>query len=169
MRSTPSYAPGFPPQGVEQISGPLPGEKRTTPATALAEYATASPALLCPCCRGHLIRTWRRPGDRVLNFFVALHRYRCQAHHCRWEGNIRRARASPSAAHGDHDPLDQTPGRTVPVTFVACMLLSLAAAAVVFVAAQPDWMPSMLMAISDAGSKTASASAAITPVASKGP
>jgi hypothetical protein len=166
MRSTPSYDPGFRPQGVEPISGTGMDEDWNTPATAPAEHATAP---LCPCCQGRLLRTWRRPGDRILNFFVALHRYRCQEHHCRWEGNIRRSRTSPSATQGNHAPLDQTQDRTVPVTFVACMLLSLAAATVVFVAAHTDWMPSMLMAISDAGPETVSASAAITPVASKSP
>jgi len=100
---------------------------------------------------------------------VALHRYRCQAHHCRWEGNIRRSRSSPSTDHSDHDPLDLKPGRTVPLTFVACMVLSIAAVGIVFVAAHTDWMPSMSLAIPDAGSDTASASAAITPVSSKGP
>jgi hypothetical protein len=35
--------------------------------------------------------TWHRPADRLASKLVPLHRYRCQAPACQWEGN-RRAR-----------------------------------------------------------------------------
>lgn len=170
MRPTPQPDPGLSPQVAAHDTGKLADADRDTPATGLAAHAAAPAAPRCPSCRSRLLRTWRLPSDRILNFFVALYRYRCHAHHCRWEGNICKSRAWPFHAHNDQYPLDREAGRTVPRTFVACMQLSVAAAAVVFVAAHTDWMPSESMAISQAGSEPASVSAVagITPVASKG-
>lgn len=43
----------------------------------------------CPRCDGALVRTPRRPGDRLLSFFAPLQRYRCTRFLCQWVGNIR--------------------------------------------------------------------------------
>jgi hypothetical protein len=43
----------------------------------------------CPQCRGALIRVWRRPIDRFTTQFVPVHRFRCDAFSCGWEGNLR--------------------------------------------------------------------------------
>ena len=43
----------------------------------------------CPVCSGYAVRVRRRYTDRIINLFVAVHRYKCQDHHCQWQGNIR--------------------------------------------------------------------------------
>lgn len=43
----------------------------------------------CPECSGKLIRTPRRPTDRLLNFLMPTQRYRCSRFSCQWTGNIR--------------------------------------------------------------------------------
>ncbi|HEY0563108.1 MAG TPA: hypothetical protein VGD04_07255 [Methylophilus sp.] len=43
----------------------------------------------CPCCSGHVTRTQRRTGDRILSLFVEVKRYQCQNEFCAWEGNIK--------------------------------------------------------------------------------
>lgn len=42
----------------------------------------------CPHCKGDLIRTPRRPMDRLLNWFTPLYRYRCSRYACQWVGNL---------------------------------------------------------------------------------
>jgi hypothetical protein len=44
--------------------------------------------LACPCCEGGLQRVPRRVRDRWLGLLLPLHRYRCKAAACGWEGNI---------------------------------------------------------------------------------
>lgn len=43
----------------------------------------------CPKCSEDLIRTARRPTDRLLSLFSPVYRYRCRNHACQWEGNIK--------------------------------------------------------------------------------
>ncbi len=42
--------------------------------------------LLCPRCRGSIHRVHRRLGDRMISWFVLVHRYRCSNRECRWSG-----------------------------------------------------------------------------------
>jgi len=44
---------------------------------------------VCTECQGSLIRTPRRPIDRVISLFVPVHRYRCIRFGCQWIGNLR--------------------------------------------------------------------------------
>jgi len=52
----------------------------------------------CPRCHSPAYRVPRRFVDVLLSVFVAMHRYRCSAMGCSWEGNLRvpslRGRAS---------------------------------------------------------------------------
>ncbi len=50
------------------------------------------PALVCPRCRGPVMRVRRNPFDRLLSLFAPRWRYRCRALACGWEGTIRRKR-----------------------------------------------------------------------------
>jgi hypothetical protein len=44
----------------------------------------------CPKCGGALIRVHRRPLDRLQSVVLPVRRFRCDAFHCRYEGNLRR-------------------------------------------------------------------------------
>ncbi len=44
---------------------------------------------LCPSCQGGLKRVPRRFIDLLISKFVPVHRYRCVAVMCHWEGNLR--------------------------------------------------------------------------------
>jgi len=46
----------------------------------------------CPKCGGHLHRIRRRPIDRLLSWFVAVQRFRCDEFNCEWQGNVRKSR-----------------------------------------------------------------------------
>ena len=43
-------------------------------------------ARTCPLCGEGLQRTHRRLGDRVVNVYVPVRRYRCRNRECRWHG-----------------------------------------------------------------------------------
>lgn len=43
----------------------------------------------CPRCHSEVCRAPRRFVDSVLSLFIAVHRYRCGAMGCSWEGNLR--------------------------------------------------------------------------------
>lgn len=43
----------------------------------------------CPLCHGTLIRTPRRPVDRLRSLFTPVQRFRCERFTCQWVGNIR--------------------------------------------------------------------------------
>jgi hypothetical protein len=51
----------------------------------------------CPNCDAKLIRTARRPIDRLLSLFVPQLRFRCTRFQCQWVGNIRMDEASHEA------------------------------------------------------------------------
>ena len=42
----------------------------------------------CPCCGGPLMRIVRRPVDRFVSLFRAVHRYQCIVLECGWQGNL---------------------------------------------------------------------------------
>jgi len=44
---------------------------------------------ICPLCHGTLIRTPRRPIDRLRSLFTPVQRFRCERFTCQWVGNIR--------------------------------------------------------------------------------
>ena len=46
----------------------------------------------CPVCQSSVIRVARRPVDKLVSMFRLVHRYRCSAHTCKWEGNVRYVR-----------------------------------------------------------------------------
>ena len=50
----------------------------------------------CPNCDAKLIRTARRPIDRLLSLFVPQLRFRCTRFQCQWVGNIRLDQTSPA-------------------------------------------------------------------------
>lgn len=49
----------------------------------------------CPRCSGPVLRVRRRIIDRMISLFVPVHRYRCNALGCTWEGNLRTHRDAP--------------------------------------------------------------------------
>ena len=69
--------------------------KRAACSTEPIDYVSVSHHL-CAECGGNLIRTPRRPIDRVWNLFVPVHRYRCDRFACQWTGNLRVDRATES-------------------------------------------------------------------------
>jgi hypothetical protein len=130
-------------------AGPAESELQpsTTNAAGLMPSGSAAPCydgatapdVVCPCCRGNLIRIWRRPSDRLLSMFIPLHRYRCDAHDCRWEGNIRRSRTGRvSAARGSRAP-NEVPENRIPAAFVMHMALVVIGVLFVFAVAYVDW------------------------------
>lgn len=56
---------------------------------SLAPTARQSMTPSCPVCTGPLIRTSRRPIDRVLSIVTPLQRFRCPSFNCQFEGNLR--------------------------------------------------------------------------------
>lgn len=56
---------------------------------SLARTARQSMEPNCPLCDGPLIRTSRRPIDRVLSIVTPLQRFRCPSFNCQFEGNLR--------------------------------------------------------------------------------
>ncbi len=69
------------------------------PSTGYADYIHASDRQ-CPLCNAYLIRTPRRPLDRLWSIFKPVLRYRCQRFACQWHGNL----AQRSATHNAADP-----------------------------------------------------------------
>ena len=57
------------------------------PRSEAADYIGISEHM-CPKCQGHLIRTPRRPTDRLLSLFKPVQRYRCARFSCQWVGNL---------------------------------------------------------------------------------
>ena len=55
---------------------------------SLARTARQSMAPNCPLCGGLLIRTSRRPIDRILSIVTPLQRFRCPSFNCQFEGNV---------------------------------------------------------------------------------
>jgi hypothetical protein len=94
---------------------------------------------LCPCCNRNLTRIWRRPGDRFLSAFTPLHRFRCDAHGCRWEGNIRLRHQRDGAAGNAGYSRYEAPSRTGPVTFIVHMVLVVIGVVLVFAFAYGEW------------------------------
>jgi hypothetical protein len=43
----------------------------------------------CPLCAGYVVRIHRRYIDRVISWFVPVHRYKCRDYNCQWQGNLR--------------------------------------------------------------------------------
>lgn len=43
---------------------------------------------VCPSCGAQVLRTHRHLGDRIVSLLMAVHRYRCTAPACAWEGVI---------------------------------------------------------------------------------
>jgi len=62
--------------------------KRLVSTAEAADYISTS-THSCVQCGENLIRTPRRPIDRLLNLFVPVERYRCRRFSCQWAGNIR--------------------------------------------------------------------------------
>lgn len=54
----------------------------------LADYIGVSHHC-CMMCGANLIRTPRRPLDRLWSLFVPVFRYRCNRYACQWTGNLR--------------------------------------------------------------------------------
>lgn len=102
-------------------------------------FRTFDPAVLCPCCCGSMIRIWRRPIDRALSFFTPLHRFRCEAHDCLWEGNIRQTRMQRNSTGGRSGSRSVVRKSTIPVAFVVHMMLVFFGVVFVFVMAHVDW------------------------------
>jgi hypothetical protein len=69
----------------------------TATVSSLPERARHLSPFVCPQCRGSLIRTWRRPVDRMTTLVVPVHRYRCEVFSCQWEGNFRVDRGAGDA------------------------------------------------------------------------
>ena len=62
----------------------------------------------CPRCQAPLQRTRRHFGDRMIDLFVPVLRYRCQASGCAWQGRLRHARV---AHEQGEDPTFLAPAR----------------------------------------------------------
>lgn len=62
--------------------------QQQTPGTEFADYIGVRKQV-CPCCHANLIRTARRPMDRLLGLLVPLQRFRCTRFQCQWVGNVR--------------------------------------------------------------------------------
>jgi hypothetical protein len=59
---------------------------RHAPAVSVMPGALRATPALCPRCRGHVRRVPRHLVDRLVGCVVAVHRYRCQAIGCSWDG-----------------------------------------------------------------------------------
>ena len=70
---------------------------RSANRTEPADYVRVSHQV-CPLCGGNLIRTTRRPIDRVWSLFVLVHRYRCNQFACQWTGNLRVTSSAENSA-----------------------------------------------------------------------
>ena len=66
-----------------------------TPESEFGDYIGVR-KLMCPNCDAKLIRTPRRPMDRLLSLFIPLQRFRCTHFQCQWVGNIRLDETSPA-------------------------------------------------------------------------
>jgi hypothetical protein len=129
-----------PSPGDNRIAGAEQPRSGLVDAQELPRHAAAPPragaytssGLICPSCHGSINRTWRRPGDRMLSYFTPLARYRCASHDCRWEGNLRLPRGRQDTAG---DAKQDSRNRTIPVTFIVHMALTLVATGFVFVVA----------------------------------
>lgn len=61
----------------------------------------------CPRCSGSVVRIKRRLRDRLLSMlFVKVHRFRCEALGCSWEGN-RKAIDTPRRLESSNDFVQQ--------------------------------------------------------------
>lgn len=101
--------------------------------------SSAEAHVACPCCQRKMIRIWRRPSDRLLSIFTPLHRYRCDSHDCRWEGNIGKPRLRRDSAARESGSQSDTPEGRAPTAFAVHVALVLIGAVTVFAAAYSDW------------------------------
>jgi|CXWL01.1.fsa_nt_gi hypothetical protein len=69
---------------------------------------------ICPRCASRLVRVARHPLDRLLSFFVPVHRYRCPGFSCRWEGCLRLASPAEPTVPGALAQVDDRKRRTNP-------------------------------------------------------
>ncbi len=93
----------------------------------------------CPECQGKLHRTWRRPIDRFSSQFVPVHRFRCDAFACRWEGNFRTGEDGSDA--NTQVPVD-TWTAIRPAFFVFEGMLAVIAALLIVIFTTTDWFSS---------------------------
>lgn len=90
----------------------------------------------CPVCQGKLHRTWRRPIDRFSSQFVPVHRFRCDAFACRWEGNYRTGEDGSDA--DTQVPVD-TWTSIRPAIFVFEGMMAMIAALLIVIFTTTDW------------------------------
>ena len=84
----------------------------------------------CPLCNAFLIRTPRRPVDRLWSLFKPVLRYRCQRFACQWHGNLP-PRAAKDGVAGDDQSGDVQ--RTIPMAFIAHIVLAVVGTTLVVV------------------------------------
>jgi hypothetical protein len=96
----------------------------------------------CPKCRSNLHRVWRRPVDRLISFFVPVHRFRCQQFVCQWTGNLRVAGTSVSNSLPPEtdDPFTNPVRASASRTFIGSMLLLVAGIATIILVPVMDLM-----------------------------
>ncbi len=84
----------------------------------------------CPKCAGRLLRTWRRPFDRLTSLVSPVQRFRCEYFACQWEGNLPAAREDFVPTEAQFGALEPAMGRrassTLPWSFVVNTSLALA-------------------------------------------
>ena len=112
-----------------------------------ADYLHASDRQ-CPLCNAYLLRTPRRPVDRLWSIFRPVLRYRCRRFACQWQGNlVQRSAARPpgSGAPGsgaDGEGTARTARtRDVPMAFIAHLVLALSGCALVILVGTADAAP----------------------------
>lgn len=113
--------------------------------TPLTNRLAGTEIRACPLCAGDVLRTARRPVDRVAGWISSTRRYRCQSFRCQWEGNLQRQRSafrkttrynSLRGLGAETEPAD----RSLPKTFIVSMVLSVLGTVFVLVAGSTDWM-----------------------------
>ena len=62
----------------------------------------------CPICNGPVYRIRRRFVDRLISRIRLMHRYRCEAMGCDWEGILSRRYSSDFARKERHKPRAET-------------------------------------------------------------
>lgn len=111
------------------------------PSTGYADYIHASNRQ-CPLCAAYLLRTPRRPVDRLWSIFKPVLRYRCQRFACQWQGNLTQANAgrdaAPRGSASGNGPVRARRSKEVPMAFIAHIVLAVSGGLLVIVVGNSD-------------------------------
>ena len=110
------------------------------PSTGYADYIHASDHQ-CPLCAAYLLRTPRRPVDRLWSIFKPVLRYRCQRFACQWHGNLAQ-RSVGDVAPGGSGPAKRTVraarNKEVSMAFIAHIALAVSGGLLVILVGNSD-------------------------------